>query len=687
MDKNNNLRSIEIGAVVTSYTFLKNSKVLVSTQDFQLFYLSLDSLQLEKLPSEFLSIVAETCFETKTHIFLCNNNSGFYVFDENDPSKVGFICDTTFIPNKEVPIFNGICYARKNIKRESIFSCTDGYNPILTKRKKDITFNTKFNSIANHTFIESISNDEFLTKDGNSSYFINGNQLCQNQKDFVGLKFITPTHGLFQDCVKNVKRENKSLLLDNSVTIDITCSCLYDNMLIVYSQTDTSLSVFPGITYKLNITFVPIGIEVRSSMGTFYWYFYDSINAYSFSIYSSQKFCQPTNYNIPFCLKLQPISFDPLKFYCMGDIFYYEPEKQIEKITDKQFFSHIYLLKETLNEPKNIGDGRLNETGRLIGISALNREIWCLNYNSIEDQLLKKFKGKLLQCILVSDTSIIVSTSTEMFEVKYLPHPDDYEAPLIDLTKGMVTYNDQYDIYYTPKGLYVISAETLDIHASFFQDTIKDVKMDRILSNIMVVVYTPKCYYALLYLEFDEVSNSLRIKNKIFNDELASKLMMIEPLNSDLFCVPSGVIKYREYNHLEKDFVIYPKKILYFEKLKISVFHERDCLFCYHPFEKETVISPYDIDGTEDIFRYDHETILVQLEKYFRLFSLKTGKCATDEQRISKVDFDSDVTWFDNSRLYKVLTATKLQERFDGIFFIVTYTFGCFEVGIKPKYI
>lgn len=533
--------TMETGSIITSFSWITNNKALITTDSYQLFFLNMDTMKLQPLPSTSLSIGVEDVIVTKTHVFLCNKLTGFYVFNIDDSSQIGFIRTTKYIPVQEINLFLGISHAYKTNSSENVISFTDGYNSVLTKKKLDVKlFYDKFKSIKNHIFIGYYREGYFLTKDQKSQLYING-KVAFNLTENSNLECITPSNALSIGGINDVDRcLDGTPTLINHNSIHPTCFQVYDNFTVLYNDKSKSIHIFPGNrTFHVKTEFTPKSIRIYKCDP-------NSINFLLFdrqqiNVYSQVGSCKPTFVSHVTWDITEPIldidfsaSFDSLYVRTLLENVWQVkvPEVNLTLISEEIYFSHIFSMRH-----------------RLIGIS--DNKIYCINYESCKmNKVIQTFKGRVLHCSKISDSSIVVSTTFEMFEVKLeIADVQHYEAPLLGITEASLDYNETERLVHTSNGLYMVDNMNLTVYASILLSYINDVKVDKSIDRIIITVWNPnKTKTAiLLKVSFNKEFSKFEVENQMLKMDVINKVL-IEP-KCGLVTFSGEFYSYRNSNH------------------------------------------------------------------------------------------------------------------------------------------
>lgn len=529
LNKKGKKTTIETDSIITSFSWITNSKAFLTTDSYQLFFINMNTMKLQPIPSTSLSIEVEDVIVTKSHIFLHNKLTGFYVFDIENSSKFGFIRTTKYIPAQEINLFVGVSHAYRTNSSENIISFTDGYNSILTKKMLDINIlQDRFRFIKNQLFIGFYQGDDFLTKDLNSQLYLNG-KVAFSFTDEANLESITPSNALSMTGISEIAESVKeSPTLFNHKPVHASCFQVYNNFTILYDDKRKSMHIFPNNkTFYLKTEFTPKSIRIYNCdtvSVTFLLFDHQHIN-----VYTQTQSCEPVLISHVDWGIAEPIldidfsgSFDSLYVRTLLENVWQVkiPEVSSILISERFYFSHIFSLRH-----------------RLIGISSLENKIYCINYESCKiNKLIRTFEGKLLQCSKISNSSIIVSTTTEMFEIK-LEVGDEryYESALLGVTKASLNYDETQKLVHTSNGLYMVDTIHLRVHASILLPHINDVKVDKNIDRIIISVWNPNETKTAIILKvsYNKELGKFEIESQALKMNVVGKVL-IEPTCSQV---------------------------------------------------------------------------------------------------------------------------------------------------------
>lgn len=635
LNSESELTSIDTDFAVINCSVISENKFLLVTDLNDLYYLYLQSLTLVQISCDNLPIIVENVFIVKNLVFLWSQYSGFYIFDMNDSSKFGFIAKDNYIFKKETNIFAGISYAFKNDDKETVISYTDGYNSILSKQKSDIQVSSdKFNCISNQLFIGYISDNDFVTKNENSQYFINGVEPYLGN-DFVEMIGITPTHALFHNTIKEVSYRDGKVSFVNSISKNITCFTVYNNKIIIYNKDENSIEFFPGIKCLCNsISFIPKHITVRRTESVLFGGSVDcylSDDFHTMVVTDVNKACDShilDNLDKPLSL----VAFDtPNSYYVYRTphiVLKVEQEEYSTIISADQELTHVFLL--TPLEYIYSSDVLDSEIHRIIGICAPLKEIYHINYNdSKKNKLIKKYKGRLLQCTQISSDCIIIATTLEMFKIRFTKDTENYETFIQGVTKASLSILSDIHLFYTTRGLYMISSDELRITSSLLLSTIKEVNFDNVMNKILLVI--DDCGAdSLLFVTYDNDLQKFQIELPEETAFTKTYSIHIEPIIGIVFAIPGGVFNYRtgEAIHMHYFDGLPAKNIIYLKKWNFLVFTNSSYQFIVYDLN-DNIGQVYKIEPISDverIFVYDQDNLLLYRKSELCLFSIPKRK-------------------------------------------------------------
>ncbi|GAV27044.1 hypothetical protein PMKS-000505 [Pichia membranifaciens] len=166
------------------------------------------------------------------------------------------------------------------------------------------------------------------------------------------------------------------------------------------------------------------------------------------------------------------------------------------------------------------------------------------------NKVIQTFKGRLLQCSKISDSSIVVSTTLEMFEVKLeTAGVQHYEAPLLGVAEASLDYNETQRLVYTSNGLYMVDNLNLTVYASILLSYINDVKVDKNTDRIMIAVWNPNETKTaiLLKVSFNKEFSKFEVQNQMLKMDVINKVL-IEP-KCGLVSFSGEFYSYKNSNH------------------------------------------------------------------------------------------------------------------------------------------
>lgn len=521
--------------MITTCMIIEKNVLLIATDQYTLFYLNLIDFKLKEVSGSKLSIIPEVACKIRSHIFLCSNNlSGFYVFNIKDPSKVGFVRGDMYTFNDEVNLFEGISHVFEDALLKPIICYTDGKNSVISRDSYDFTIlSQKFKFSANQTFIGYINTHYFLTKDFNSNFYINGIKPCSNSSDFVDLKMISPQYAVFSYGVKKIKFAEGILSFIDFFSVSVTCCYVFNNVVAVYNKIDQSVTIFEDSEiskHKVSINFIPTNLIVYNLNKLIVLY-----DAYNLTVLR-RKEGNSTEYDI----QTVDLSGTILNVDHTTDLFFIQSCENV-------FAVDLLCTNPILISKKRIFTHVFRSTYNMIGVSAVNKGIYLIHHsNPGKHKLIKRFRGKLLQCLELREGKIIISTALEMFEIDIAPKECGvFETPILGIIRDSLDYGRHHRLVYTDDVLYMVDKTDISIKASLSVPNIKDVAFDENVDHFIVLTKTKvRGSYNVLEVDFTERFEIVNNQN-IFVD---SDDVIIEPVSHYLIS-DSWPVSYKR-NHI-----------------------------------------------------------------------------------------------------------------------------------------
>lgn len=644
---------VKTNSLITSFASLTNDLAIITTDSYEIFFLSMSTLKMKSISNKSLSIGVEEVIILNSYIFLTSKLAGFYIFNIDTPHLKGFIRSTEYVPHKEINLFLGVSHAFKDDLGETFISYTDGYNSVFAKEKLGIKFLYYKN--------KSTQDNKFI------GYY--------TEKHFLAIK---PSGQL---CIDNCTPFNGGKLPKS--LIDATCFQIYNESAVLYDHHTKLIHIFPGgKKFCVSVEFVPKSIRILTCNT-------DSIefalfNDRDVSVYNQKGSQSPHLAFHTVWDKGEPIL--DLDFSTLSETFYVRtfaetvweigiPEGRFYPISENQYFSHIFSIGQYL-----------------IGISDVQRTIFSVNHKSSKkSKPIKKFKGNIVTCFKKSNLCVMITTTFEIFEIK-LDKLQEYETPLLGITTNSLVYATNQRLIYTTNGLYMVDDRSLDVYASLLIANITDVKVDEVLGRIIVAVWNleQRNKNAAIFVVFFDAHHSKFEIDKLLTKENVKSQVLVEPING-LVSLSGELYDYRNSDKFNNPVVtLYqtPQKFLHF----LPSLHA----YAYVTNSKMLVLSKasnssiYSCDGVQWYHIKDDHNLLIRSTDH--LFNLCLATLPEMEKHQPSNNFlrilggNEKIQWINSS----LLLWNEFRERWnyrEGSFLICTQpsTYRYVEYVIKHK--